>query len=518
MSTNNLSIVQRPIDPTVKTPVITNWTPMLGYMIYKNQNVGALFFYKLRLEVYLGSDSSTGTLIARLKQRRNGYSVDVAAGKARAFFDIKEIVNSQLVNTYYDQNLVGLPFSTIHKVGANVYNDVGDPAEYYIFSVSGDRRYGLHQVDEFYVTASDCYSVSGASAAICYTPTTAVEDSAYYMQASLPLHQPRGITATTDPDADYTMGIAFQSYSLNGGTKSFLSDNPLVENVYGGSSGVKAINKVYDGDYHTLAFLNNEDVFDSKPAAFIIKYYNGSNLLQSTSTIDNIEDNGGFDPTTTGVTATNDRKLLYFGCGPGNLEGFVNTDGSVTHQPSDNNLWVSYTVQAVDASDNPVSQEIVFARQSFRLNKYSECTRYPIRRLAWRNSLGGYDYFNFTLKSTQTTDVERNKYAKMLGTFDKSKYYYASWQTGDAVRQTTARKKETLNTNFITEAEGVLIEKLFMSTDVFILENSSGLDPVRYTEAVTITDSSFIKKTVVNDTLIQYSITIEYSNEINTNS
>ena len=122
------------------------------------------------------------------------------------------------------------------------------------------------------------------------------------------------------------------------------------------------------------------------------------------------------------------------------------------------------------------------------------------------------------MKSTETIDVDRNKYSKMLGIFDKSRFYYSSWQTGDAVRQTTARKKETLNTNFITEAEGVLIEKLFMSTDVFILENSSDLDPTRHTEAVTITDTSFIKKTVVNDTLIQYSLTIEYSNELNTNS
>tara|TARA_R100000655_G_scaffold46257_2_gene83187 strand:- start:3853 stop:5409 length:1557 start_codon:yes stop_codon:yes gene_type:complete len=518
MSTNNLSIVQQPIDSTVKTPVITNWTPMLGYMIYKNENVGALFFYKIRLEVYRGSDSSTGTLLARLKQRRNGYSVDVASGKARAFFDIKEIVNSQLANTYYDQNLTGFPFSTIHKVGANVYNDVGDPDVYYIFSVSGERRYGLRQVDEFYVTASDCYSVSGASAALCYTPDTPVEDSAYYMQASLPLHQPRGITANSDPDAGYTMGIAFQNYSLNSSTSLFLSDNPLQANLYG-SGGVKALNKIHDGDYHTLAFLSNVAVFDSNPVSFVIKYYNRDNALQTTSIIDNIEDNGGFGPSLTGVTATNDRKLLYFGCGPGNLEAFVN-DGSTTHQPSNaqNNTWVSYTVQAVDEYEDPVSQEVVFVRQSFRRNFYAECTRYPKRRLAWRNSLGGYDYFNFILKSTQTIDVERNKYSKMLGIFDKSRYYYSSWQTGDAVRQTTAKKKETLNTNFITEAEGILMEKLFMSTDVFILENSSELDPVRHTEAVTITDTSFIKKTVVNDTLIQYSLTIEYSTEINTNS
>ena len=266
MSTNNLSIVQRPVDEAVETPVFTNWTPMIGYMIYKNENLNSLFFYKLRLEVFKGGDAS-GTLIARLKQRGNGYAPDVAAGRARAFFDLREIINSQLANiTYYDQNLNGIPFSTIHKVGANVYNDVGDPAEYYIFSVSGDKRYGLYQLDEFYVRASDCYSVSGASAAICYMPDTAVEDSAYYMQASLPLNQPRAITATGDPAAEYTMGTAIQPYCLNGDTKMFLSDNPLVDNLYGASdTGKKAVNKVYDNSYHTLAFISNVEHFNSNP-------------------------------------------------------------------------------------------------------------------------------------------------------------------------------------------------------------------------------------------------------------
>ena len=39
-----------------------------------------------------------------------------------------------------------------------------------------------------------------------------------------------------------------------------------------------------------------------------------------------------------------------------------------------------------------------------------------------------------------------------------------------------------------------------------------------YTQPVMITDTSFIKKTVANDKMIQYSIKIEYSNPVNTNS
>jgi hypothetical protein len=53
-----------------------------------------------------------------------------------------------------------------------------------------------------------------------------------------------------------------------------------------------------------------------------------------------------------------------------------------------------------------------------------------------------------------------------------------------------------------------------MSTDVYIVENTD----TTYTQGVIVTDSSIVKKTVANDKLIQYTIKIEYANNVNTNS
>ena len=53
-----------------------------------------------------------------------------------------------------------------------------------------------------------------------------------------------------------------------------------------------------------------------------------------------------------------------------------------------------------------------------------------------------------------------------------------------------------------------------MSTNVNIIENSD----TTFTVPVIISDTSFIKKTVANDKLIQYTINIEYANPLNTNS
>ena len=39
-----------------------------------------------------------------------------------------------------------------------------------------------------------------------------------------------------------------------------------------------------------------------------------------------------------------------------------------------------------------------------------------------------------------------------------------------------------------------------------------------FTQGVMVTDTSFVRKTVANDKMIQYTIKIEYANNINTNS
>ena len=134
--------------------------------------------------------------------------------------------------------------------------------------------------------------------------------------------------------------------------------------------------------------------------------------------------------------------------------------------------------------------------------------------MAWRNSVGGYDYWNFNKKSTQTLSVERNNYNALIGTYNKSVWRYNDTQRGKTTRQTTASLKETLNTDWLSENEATLMEKLLMSTNVYIIENSA----TEFTQGVLITDSSIVKKTVANDRLIQYTINIEYANPINTNS
>jgi hypothetical protein len=135
--------------------------------------------------------------------------------------------------------------------------------------------------------------------------------------------------------------------------------------------------------------------------------------------------------------------------------------------------------------------------------------------LAWRNSLGAWDYFNFTKKSTQTVEVKRNKYESMLGDFNSSMYSYDNFSGGKKVRQTTAILKETLETDWLEEPMSEFLENAIKSTNVQIIENAD----TSYTVPVLITDTSFVRKTVANDGVkIRYTFKIEYANPLNTNS
>ena len=503
----SLSFPQKPVDSSLKLPVITNWNPLIGYMLFYDASIAALFYYKLVLEVR--TQSISGTLLGKIRQRRNGYSDDIANNKARAFFDLRDIVNTQLVDTQYDQNCDGVPFEPIHKVGSSAgFLDK-------IFSKNGNAQQGKTQIVKIHVRGYQSYSTNAS-----ISPTDDLTGSAvnerFYMQGSLPLFEKRSfIRSSNTYDTEFIQGDAFNDFVLKSITSRFLSDVEKFTDSTVGSTA-QYINYVQSTDYHTLAFINGNTDFNSRGATLLIQYFDSSGLqIGSDQSFANQASNGGFIPNVTtdtsvtpNVTIEDKYRLLYFGCGPANLEAqTVNTSA----RPSAFTDYAYYRITALNSLAATMSATYYFIKQD--INSKS-CKGFTTRRLAFRNSLGCYDYFNFTKKSTQTVNISRDTYGSVIGTFNKSKWRYDDYQRGSTVRQTTAKLKETLNTDWITEEQATLIEKLLMSTDVYVIENVD----TDFTQAVMVTSSSHIRKTVANDNLIQYSVDIEYANNLNTNS
>ena len=62
---SDIQIVQKPVNTADNVPVITNWTPAIGYMIYQDDaTTASYFYYKLILEVRL--DDASGLLLGKI--------------------------------------------------------------------------------------------------------------------------------------------------------------------------------------------------------------------------------------------------------------------------------------------------------------------------------------------------------------------------------------------------------------------------------------------------------------------
>ena len=117
-----------------------------------------------------------------------------------------------------------------------------------------------------------------------------------------------------------------------------------------------------------------------------------------------------------------------------------------------------------------------------------------------------------------------------MGTYDKSVYRYNDTDRGKSVNKVTAVTKQTIQTGWISEQDGWLIENLLLSRNVFTIRNLVtniceepdywGMDfGTATTQPVLVTDKSFKKKTTINDGIkIQYTIKIEFAQSVNTNS
>jgi len=79
-----------------------------------------------------------------------------------------------------------------------------------------------------------------------------------------------------------------------------------------------------------------------------------------------------------------------------------------------------------------------------------------------------------------------------------------------------------MNTDYMVEDENEMFEELINSPEVYILEGyqTDGIFSAlnQYVKPVRLTTSSFTKKTVANDKLIQYTFEVEKSKTLRTQS
>ena len=287
-------------------------------------------------------------------------------------------------------------------------------------------------------------------------------------------------------------GFDLGNFNLSSGTDRFLTNAPATQ-----YANIE--------DYGTLAFLApNDNVTQIK-----LIYKNSAGVQIGAESVARNFSNGAYTNANTFIHS----RLLYFGCFPANLMRngssiFAGLVSAGTIQGG------SIVVQAFNTG--AISKEYTININCPNLKGYESI------RLCWLNQWGAWDYYTFTQKSVRSISTKGSTYEQLAGTWNEAAYRVDSYKGGKKSFRVNATEKITMNSDFVSESENDMFEELINSPEVYILEgyqtdgSFSALN--QYVKPVRLTTSSFTKKTVANDKLIQYTFEVEKSKTLRTQS
>ena len=371
-------------------------------------------------------------------------------------------------------------------------------SEYKLDATTAITTHPLALIDKFSLNDSVRYikikfKVEGALTSTAEVLELDTEDSVQYTLINGYLKH----TDVQDRDSSGNFGFDTDIFQLGGGASGnqFLTNAPLIQYAN--------IN-----DYGTISFMNTPVVGDEVNTTvsymrLILVDDDGSTSLVL---VYNTDTNGGV---TTWDSDTKNQ-LLHFGCFPANLQNW-STD-FITAMPT----LERYTVGAYNTSNQSLSDELTIYINCPTLKGFE-----PIR-LKWLNQWGVWDYYTFKMKSTKSISTKGSTYDQLAGTWNESIYSPSGYRGGKKAFRVNAVEKVVMNTDFVNEAEATWFEELVNSTEVYILDGFQ-TDPTNpllstYVTPVRLLTSSFTKKTVANDKLIQYTFEVEKSKTLRTQS
>jgi len=319
--------------------------------------------------------------------------------------------------------------------------------------------------------------------------------------------------------------VSSELYSIFNGYLKYTDKLDLFNNDFGFDTGIfnpSSIDKRYltnapttqyanSGDYGTVSFYAPSQSSADEVNKINVTYYNEAGVAISlVDTIVKEVDTGAYSTWNSSIN----KQILYFGCFPGNLQNWsTNYANAVTDGLS------YYTIQADDNSGAIGSSSLE------KITIYVNCPNgkdFESIRLCWLNQWGAWDYYTFTMKSIKSTSTSGSTYQQLGGTWNESTYKIDSYKGGKKTFRRNATEKITMNTDFVTESESVMFEELINSPEVYLLQGyqTDNATPSlnQYVTPVRLTTSTFTKKTVANDNIMQYTFEIEKSKTLRTQS
>jgi len=288
-------------------------------------------------------------------------------------------------------------------------------------------------------------------------------------------------------------GYDLSRFNLSAQTDRFLTNTPATQ--YANLE-----------DYGTLAFLAPNNNLD-----FIkLNYYDSSGSPLGNENVNRTYVNGAWNSPQSYIFY----RFMYFGCFPANLQNWSSTFQALVSAGTIQGG--SIDIQAFDNSSNRISKQYTIKINCPNTKGFESI------RLCWLNQWGAWDYYTFTQKSVRSVSTRGSTYEQLAGTWNEAAYRVDSYKGGKKAFRVNATEKITMNTDFVSESENEIFEELINSPEVYILEGYqtdgtfSALN--QYVKPVRLTTSSFTRKTVANDKLIQYTFEVEKSKTLRTQS
>lgn len=295
-----------------------------------------------------------------------------------------------------------------------------------------------------------------------------------------------------DNDFGYSLGI----FNLSSSNDRFLTNTPATQ--YANLE-----------DYGTLAFLSPNDNL----SYIKLIYKNSAEVQIGTENINKDFGNGAY----ANIGSEISNRLLYFGCFPANLQNWSSTFQALVSAGTINGGSIQVRAFKTDAVGDTAISKTYTININCPDNKGFESIR-----LCWLNQWGAWDYYTFTKKSVRSISTKGSTYEQLAGTWNQAAYRVDSYKGGKKAFRVNATEKITMNTNYMAEDENVMFEELINSPEVYILDGYQSDGAIsalnQYVTPARLTTSSFTKKTVANDKLIQYTFEVEKSKTLRTQS
>ena len=198
--------------------------------------------------------------------------------------------------------------------------------------------------------------------------------------------------------------------------------------------------------------------------------------------------NQDIDPDDFELTNTGNTQVIYL---PDNTAGFAWDMNSGTA-----------TRVAIGTSDT--SKAATSGNYTWTIERICSAKYTPIQ-MRFINKNGAPQDFYFFLKSVENVNTKSETFKRNIFVQSSSNYSTTDHQTKTFNK--TGRKRFTLNTDYLVEAYNAVVEDILLSEFVWV-KIGNDFHPV------TVITSSLLKKTSLNDKLIQYTLEVEDANDI----